>query len=148
MLFAPLGINNYRWSRFDKKQKVDTGGHLYLTPQGMMKIGMLVSQRGTWEEQQLVSESWVAESTAPHTNINGNPYGYLWWRNEFQLGQNQVVVLSARGNGGQVIFVVPGYDLVSVFTAGYYNSDDTQAVYDIFFRAILTSLSELGLKGS
>ena len=138
-LFGPLGIHNYQWSRYDKARKVDTGGHLYLTPQGMLKIGMLVNQRGTWKGRQLVSESWIDTSTASHTHIDTNPYGYLWWRNEFDMGNKQVVVLSARGNGGQVIFVVPQYDLVAVFTAGYYNSDETQAVYDIFFRAILSA---------
>lgn len=148
MLFAPLGIRNYRWSRFDGGKKVDSGGHLYLTPQGMVKIGMLVSQNGAWEGTQLVSSSWLKTSTEPHTSINNNPYGYLWWQYIIPFEVKPVEVLSARGNGGQVIFVVPEYDLVSVFTAGYYNSDETQVVYDIFFRGVLSTLPELQPSGS
>ena len=148
MLFAPLGIKNYRWSRFDGGQKVDTGGHLYLTPQGMVKIGMLVSQNGAWEGTQLVSSSWLKTSTEPLTSINNNPYGYLWWQNIIPFEAKPVEVLSARGNGGQVIFIVPEFDLVSVFTAGYYNSDETQVVYDIFFRGVLSALPELQPSGS
>ena len=142
-LFEPLGITNYRWARFDDEKKVDTGGHLMLTPQGMVKIGMLVAQKGKWAGNQIVPQQWVEESTQKHTAIDGNPYGYLWWINEPQFGDEVVEIISARGNGGQVIFVVPDFDLVTVFTAGYYNSDQTRVVYDIFFNAVLPSLNAL-----
>ncbi|MEM1272099.1 MAG: serine hydrolase [Bacteroidota bacterium] len=145
-LFSRLGIQNYRWARFDNNRKVDTGGHLLLTPRGMAKIGMLVLNEGRWRTEQIVSAEWIERSTQPRTAINGQPYGYLWWRNTLRYGGPDGVavdVLSARGNGGQVIFVVPEYDLVAVFTAGYYNSPDTQVVYSIFYNAVLTAVPEL-----
>lgn len=142
-LFKPLGINNFQWARYNNDQGVDSGGHLLLTPRAMTKIGMLVSQSGLWNENRIVSESWINRSTSRHTQISNNPYGYLWWRNILTSGNKSVTVISARGNGGQVIFIVPEYDLVAVFTAGYYNSEDVQIVYDIFHRAVLPSVREL-----
>ncbi|MEM8556924.1 MAG: serine hydrolase [Bacteroidota bacterium] len=145
-LFDPLGIQNYRWARFDDERKVDTGGHLLLTPQGMAKVGLLVLNEGRWGAEQVVPAEWIERSVEPRTQINGEPYGYLWWRNTLRYGGpdgEAVDVISARGNGGQVIFVVPEYDLVAVFTAGYYNSGDTQIVYNIFYNAVMTSVPEL-----
>ena len=142
-LFGPLGIRNYEWARFDGERKVDTGGHLLLTPRGMAKIGMLVLDDGRWEGRQLVSADWIRGSVQPRTRINDEPYGYLWWRNTLRYGDESVDVISARGNGGQVIFIVPQFDLVAVFTAGYYNSDETQLVYNIFRNAVLSSVPEL-----
>ena len=142
-LFSPLGIQNYHWARFDEGRKVDTGGHLLLTPQAMAKVGMLVLQQGQWDGWQVVPAEWIERSIQPHTQINGEPYGYLWWRNTLRYGGEAVDVISARGNGGQAIFVVPEYDLVAVFTAGYYNSDDTQIIYNTFYNAVLTSVPEL-----
>lgn len=146
VLFGPLGIQNYRWSRFDEGRKVDTGGHLLLTPQAMAKVGILVLNEGRWGTEQIVPADWIERSVQPRTTINGEPYGYLWWRNTLRYGGPDgmaVDVISARGNGGQVIFIVPEHDLVAVFTAGYYNSDDTQIIYNTFYNAVLTSLPEL-----
>ncbi|MEO1077521.1 MAG: serine hydrolase, partial [Bacteroidota bacterium] len=145
-LFGPLGIRNYRWARFDDGRKVDTGGHLLLTPQGMAKVGMLVLNEGRWGTEQVVPAAWIERSVQPRTRINGEPYGYLWWRNTLRYGGpdgEAVDVISARGNGGQTIFVVPEYDLVAVFTAGYYNSSDRQIIYNTFYNAVLTTVPEL-----
>ncbi len=108
----------------------------------MAKIGILVLDQGRWDAQQVVPAEWVERSVQPVTWVKGEPYGYLWWRNTLRYGDEAVDVISARGNGGQVVFVVPEYDLVAVFTAGYYNSDDTQIIYNIFYNAVLTSLPE------
>lgn len=145
-LFGPLAIQNYRWARFDNEEKVDTGGHLLLTPQAMAKVGMLVLNEGRWGTEQVVPAEWIERSVQPRTRINGELYGYLWWRYTLRYGGPEgeaVDVIAARGNGGQVIFVVPEYDLVAVFTAGYYNSADTQIIYNTFYNAVMTSVPEL-----
>ncbi len=142
-LFRPLGIRNYEWARFDGGRKVDTGGHLLLTPQGMAKIGLLVLNQGRWDGQQVVSADWIEESTQPHTTMRGEPYGYLWWLGPLRYGEKTVDVISARGNGGQAILIVPEYDLVAVFTGGFYNSDRVGAIYEIFYSAVLPSVKEL-----
>lgn len=150
-LFEPMGIKNLRWDRFDQGRKVDTGGHLLLTPQAMVKMGMLILRNGTWNGKQLVPANWIVQSTQPQVDLNGESYGFLWWHtdlpfttsDEGDLETRKVEVISARGNGGQVIFVVPEFDLVAVFTAGYYNSEETGIVYNLFRNAVLTSLPEM-----
>lgn len=142
-LFAPLQIENYQWAVFDNEKKVDTGGHLLITPQGLAKIGMLVLQEGRWNDQQLVSAEWIQQATQPQTYIDDNPYGFLWWISTVPYGDKQVEVIMARGNGGQVIFIVPEYQLTAVTTTGYYNSDKARIPFDLFFQAILPSVQEL-----
>lgn len=145
-LFAPLGIRNYRWARFDEGRKVDTGGHLLLTPEAMAKIGMLVLEGGTWEGRSLVPAEWIHRSTEPAVRLDGMPYGFLWWIDSLPYGQARVEVIRASGNGGQTIFIVPEYDLVAVFTAGYYNSDETRVIYELFYDVVLPSVPEVAAR--
>ncbi|MEM6645427.1 MAG: serine hydrolase [Bacteroidota bacterium] len=142
-LFAPLGIANYQWERFDDGQQVDTGGHLWLTPQGLAKIGHLVLQQGAWQDEQLISAAWIEESTAQHVTSDGQRYGYLWWRYHVPYGSTTVEVINATGNGGQNIFIVPAYDLVVVSTAGYYNSDKAGLPHELLFRGILLAIPDV-----
>ncbi|MEM7734938.1 MAG: serine hydrolase [Deinococcota bacterium] len=140
VLFEPLDIRNYQWARFDGDSKVDSGGHLLLTPQGMAKLGMLVLAEGNWQGQQLVSRQWIAQSLQPYTEINGVDYGFLWRQYNIPQGGQNVDVFTAQGNGGQVIFIVPAFDLVAVSTAGYYNSPGAQIPYQLFFSYILPAV--------
>lgn len=142
-LFAPLGIANYRWARFDRDAQVDTGGHLLLTPQGLARIGLLVLGDGVWNGRRIVSERWIRESTAVHGAVDQNPYGYLWWIDEVPYGSVTVRVITARGNGGQVLFIVPDHDLVTVATAGYFNDQRSAVPYSIFYGAVLPQVLEL-----
>jgi CubicO group peptidase (beta-lactamase class C family) len=142
-LFGPLGIRNYRWASFNDGHGVDAGGHLLMTPRAMAKIGMLVLQGGDWDGHSLVSASWITESTRPRTSIGGIPYGYLWWSSPLLYGTKSVDVLWASGNGGQTIFIVPEYELVCVFTAGYFNSEEAQSVFEIFRNVVMPSVVEL-----
>ena len=89
------------------------------------EIDHKLHSKGRWGAEQIVPVWWIERSTRPWTRVRGEPYGYLWWRNTLRYGDGAVEVISARGNGGQAILVVPKYDLVAVFTAGYYNSDET-----------------------
>ena len=144
VLFEPLGIHNYRWSRFDDGRKVDTGGHLYLTSQGLAKIGQLVLQNGEWEGRQLVSAEWLEQSTRTYTQLDGNPYGFLWWLDKVRYGDEEIQLVRASGNGGQAIVVVPEHDLVVVATGGYYNSDEVRVIYELLYNVILPSVPEIG----
>jgi CubicO group peptidase (beta-lactamase class C family) len=78
----------------------------------MVKIGLLYLQRGRWDNKQIVSSEYVADSTAKH-NDGGAPvraaYGYLWWLTQTKTGLD---AFFAAGIGSQLIYVVPKLDLV------------------------------------
>ena len=143
VLFAPLGITHREWAKYDRKRQIDTGGHLELTPRGMAAIGQLVLNRGVHEGRQLVSESWLDESTRAVTDIRGEPYAYLWWPMTPKYGERSVQTVIARGNGGQTIMVVPEFELIFVTTSGYYNKPEARKPLEFLYNAILPSVCEL-----
>ncbi|PTY38499.1 hypothetical protein BGP77_12385 [Saccharospirillum sp. MSK14-1] len=142
-LLSPLGIRNVRWARFDGDRQIDTGGHLLMTPQALVKIGQLILQQGQWQGERLMNPNWIAEATTPQMQVDGTDYGFLWWLHEVDYGLQPVRIIAARGNGGQTLFIAPQFDLVAVMTAGYYNNPEASVVDRIFFNAILPSIPEL-----
>ncbi|AIQ12228.1 serine hydrolase domain-containing protein [Paenibacillus durus] len=82
-----------------------TGGWgLTLTPRDMARFGFLYLNRGVWDNNQIISGTWIDESTA----MNPNKYGYLWWLYE----EDGVFAYLALGDGGNVICCIPEKDLV------------------------------------
>ena len=122
-LLGPLGIHNYAWEA--DTQGVAIGGWgLRLSPRDMARLGQLYLDRGVWQGRRIVSAEWVRQATTAHVAApDGLGYGYLWWVHP-ALG-----AYTARGRGGQLIFVVPAQQLVIVFTAT--NENDSR-----FFRLI------------
>ncbi|WP_430476934.1 serine hydrolase domain-containing protein [Bacillus cereus] len=127
-LFQPLGmreIPNYNMKSFgfddlfgkDVKgwvhdpKGISTGGWgLTLTARDMVKFGQLYLSDGTHNGKQILSKSWVKEST----EMNQNQYGYLWWLRE----EDGIFSYCAMGDGGNVICCVPEKDLVVAIAAG------------------------------
>lgn len=121
-LFSPLGITVARSLTFQSKEEQmafntstdlsgwasdpagnHTGGWgLSLSPVDMAKIGQLYLNGGVWNGKQIVSKSWIEESTREHSRWEkcNLPYGYLWWLSG-DTGQG----FSAMGDGGNVIYV-------------------------------------------
>ncbi|KZE83966.1 6-aminohexanoate hydrolase [Paenibacillus elgii] len=82
-----------------------TGGWgLTLTPRDMARFGFLYLNRGYWDHHQIVSETWIDESTV----MNPHNYGYLWWLRE----EDGASAYLALGDGGHVICCIPEKDLV------------------------------------
>lgn len=109
-LFNPLGIKDVEWEESPKSINNGFMG-LRLQPRDMAKIGLLCLNKGKWENNQIVSAEWIEESTQPYIDgkWNGEGYGYQWWI-------NPAGYYSAVGNLGQAIHVIPGLDIVAVFT--------------------------------
>lgn len=126
-LFQPLGmreIPNYNMKAFgfddlfgkDVKgwvhdpNDITTGGWgLTLTVRDMAKFGRLYLNEGTYNRKQILSKSWIQESTA----MNPNRYGYLWWLRE----EGGIFSYCAMGDGGNVICCVPEKELVVVIAS-------------------------------
>jgi CubicO group peptidase (beta-lactamase class C family) len=117
-VFAPIGISDYHWTiNQDGAAKGYSG--LYLRPRDLAKFGLLYLEKGTWEDQQVISESWINESTSPQIlrgDIPGMYYGYQWWVHEDGL-------IAAVGFGGQILMLLPEYELIVLFN-NYHNEAD------------------------
>jgi CubicO group peptidase (beta-lactamase class C family) len=144
-LFAPLGIEGVRWQAAPQGV-TDAGGHARLTLSAMVKLGELMRQGGVWQGRRLIGADWVAQSLAPMSQIDpaGRTtrawMGLAWWLEPVREGK--VLSFQARGNGGQVIIVLPELDAVIAFTGHAYNADvATQlAPFDLVSRHLAPML--------
>jgi CubicO group peptidase (beta-lactamase class C family) len=135
-LFGPLGITDYYWYSYPDGT-FQTGGGLWLRPRDMAKFGLLYLNGGRWGEEQVVSESWVDESVQQHAP--GVGYGYQWWLGYYGVGGQVIEGYSARGRGGQYIFVLPGANLVVVFT-GWNDNELANQAHDMLRDYVLAAL--------
>ncbi|MES2949561.1 MAG: serine hydrolase [Pseudomonadota bacterium] len=89
-----------------------------LSARDAARIGLLMARDGRWQDRQIVSRQWVAESATSYSDTSpGVGYGYLWWvgqRGKHFGQQFPGPVFSARGNYGQYMIVDPVRDLVIV----------------------------------
>jgi CubicO group peptidase (beta-lactamase class C family) len=113
-LFQPLGISDHNWST-DKQGFNNGAAGLRLTPQDMLKIGILYLNGGIYNNNQVVSRNWITKATIAKM-ITGtvipfaSDYGYLWWNGRAHSHNYYF----ASGWGGQFIFVVPDLNLIVV----------------------------------
>lgn len=105
-----FGVNVKGW--VEDPNRITTGGWgLTLSPRDMARFGLLYLNRGKWENNQIISETWIEESTA----MNPNHYGYLWWLRE----EDGTYTYSALGDGGNVICCIPEKKLVVAIASEY-----------------------------
>jgi CubicO group peptidase (beta-lactamase class C family) len=101
---------------------MDRFGHYVLSSQvytntrDLGRLGLLYLNRGTWNGERVLSQSWVnfVRTPAPATRNRGRDYGGHWWLvpdNRTDLPQD---AYSTSGARGQYTVVVPSYDLVVV----------------------------------
>lgn len=110
--WVPLGSLNVYWSN----------------TRSMARFGLLISAKGKWEDDTIVSESFLSEATNTSQDIN-QAYGYLWWLNgksSYHLPQSQLEfpgklipnapndMYAALGKNDQKIYIVPSEDLVII----------------------------------
>lgn len=106
-LFSPLGIVDYYWEK--SPEEIDKGGWgLYIHPEDIAKLGILVMNGGVYEGKRYISEEYLQKATALQAKVRDEEcrfhYGYqIWVGNDTDsflfngmLGQN---VLGFRRNG-------------------------------------------------
>ncbi len=127
-LFNYLGIEDYDWESISNNI-INTDSSLWITPRSMAKLGLLYLNKGKINGVQVIPEYWVEQSTiqqAPdftpaqnwllaHQNTS---YGYQWWVETYEIDGQLINGYSARGYGGQFVFIVPSLNLFVVSTAG------------------------------
>jgi CubicO group peptidase (beta-lactamase class C family) len=136
-LLEPLGIEGATWETCPRG--VNTGGFgLSIKTEDIARFGQLYLQRGVWQGQHLLPETWVAEasaaqvSNATSTEVDWQQgYGYQFWRCRHG---------AYRGDGafGQFCVILPEQDAVVAITAG---APNMQAVLNLIWTHLLPALS-------
>jgi len=131
-LFKDLGIEQYQWQKKGASKVHSVGAGLDLRSRDMMKLGLMVANKGRFNGKQILSEAYVQAMTGVyHSSPHMGGYGYLWWSVGSQPNAKQPYVISGRGAKGQFIFIRPDLDLVAVFTANN-RKGQRKAPFDIF----------------
>jgi CubicO group peptidase (beta-lactamase class C family) len=122
-LFDPLGITDVKWET--NINDIPIGGWgISMKPRDMAKLGYLYLNQGVWDGRQIIPAEWIEATAKRHVQVPeplepwGLYIGYLWWVH----GDGPY---AAHGTKGQFIYVIPGSDLVVVFTS---NVPDTRFV--------------------
>jgi CubicO group peptidase (beta-lactamase class C family) len=113
-LFAPLGINVYRWPTDPDGNPIGSS-HLEVRPLDLLRLGELYLQRGRVGSDLILNPTYIERATTASTR-GGPPeetaYGYLWWVTE----RAGMPAYFAGGFGGQYVTVVPHLELIVVTT--------------------------------
>ena len=126
-LFAPLGIDNYRWG-YTPQRVPNTAGGIRMRALDLARFGQLYQDGGRVQGTQVLPAQWVQDSLRPqHTTIDGKDrYGRLFWHRSFALGpadDSEAPRLAAAycsGNGGNKIFIFDEVPLVVVILSSAY----------------------------
>jgi CubicO group peptidase (beta-lactamase class C family) len=131
----PLQFGPYYWNLMPTGEGY-LGGGAFLRSRDLLKVGQTYLNGGVWNGRRIVDTSWVTTSTAPRVKISpattglspeefSNYYGegedgYAWHLGQLRIGDRTHRTYAATGNGGQILIVVPDFDLAVVFTGGNY----------------------------
>ena len=94
------------------------GWGLSLSAYEMAQIGLLVLNKGLYNNYRVISEKYIEEMSKSYVSLDykfGNQdYGYLWW-----LPHRNNEVIAAIGDGGNVIYINRKHNVVVAVT-GYF----------------------------
>ncbi|MHC0036929.1 serine hydrolase domain-containing protein [Pseudoneobacillus sp. C159] len=141
-LFSPLGINKTIWVA--DPQGIHGGGFsISLNLEDMMKMGILLQNKGKYLSKPIVSAEWVIEASSPYKHVestaNGSyGYGYQLWTYEGSQAENPINYFCASGLYGQYIFIVPKLKIVAVVKSQLQKDD--QSLTRLYFEEFLQSL--------
>ncbi len=127
-LLDKMGITNYRW-RTNVSGLPEAGWRSSMTSRDMVKWGMLATNNGKWNGEQLIPEAYIARAVSRifytvdeeihygGKDVSNQGYGYYWWSADLNYNDKSYFGISAQGGGGQFILLIEELDLMVVFTA-------------------------------
>jgi CubicO group peptidase (beta-lactamase class C family) len=104
-LFEPLGMTSTRLHVYPKDAWLYAD--METTARDFARLGVLMLHHGAWNGKQIVSSSWIAQSTVPSQTFNKR-YGLLWWIDP------EIKGYAAHGHLDTDLHVIPDLDLVVV----------------------------------
>ena len=144
-VLAPLGIKEFYWSTNAANQTV-AAGNLYLSTLDFAKLGVLVTNKGKWGNEQIIEAEYVEKLLKRKVfNITdwfflADHYGMFWYKAQGTFNDKKIDYLFASGNGGNHLVVVPEENMVIALTSSAYGQGYPHARAYTFFKKILTAL--------
>lgn len=151
VLLGKLGIrrSDWRWEFTLNRSQRNEFGQIYLRPRDMLKLGILIQQRGEWEGRRVVSASWIDAAVARQSRVDDSDYGLGIWHRWYSVpgpdGEDRVDTIMLSGNGGQKVYLVPSLDLIAVFTGASFNQESP--VNEMMAGVLLPALVTAGRAG-
>jgi CubicO group peptidase (beta-lactamase class C family) len=133
----PLQFQRYYWNLMPNGDGY-LGGGAFVRTRDFLKLGQAYLDGGVWNGRRIATEEYVREALSEQVRITPQTTGLA--RDQFQnfyyevgegLGWHHIFVRSGdqrypayhtNGNGGQLLLIVPQFDLVVMFTAGNYRT--------------------------
>ncbi len=119
-LFRPLDIPKPQWETCPSGMTAGGMG-LSLSTESIAKIGLMLLNKGIYQEKRILSESFIKEATSPqvfkHTEMEkeNRVYSGLHYGYQIHLGQDGYFRLD--GAFGQICLVVPDKKIIVVATS-------------------------------
>ncbi len=133
----PLQFQRYYWNLMANGEGY-VGGGAFVRTRDFLKVGQAYLDGGVWNGRRIASEEWVRDALSPHVQISPKTTGLdedafrdffyetgegLGWHNiSVRSGDQRYPAHHTNGNGGQLLLIVPQFDLVVMFTAGNYRT--------------------------
>jgi CubicO group peptidase (beta-lactamase class C family) len=136
-ILEPLGIEG-AWDSCPRGINIGGWG-LSVRTEAIARFGQMYLQKGIWNGERLLPESWVEAATSPQVKNGSNPesdweqgYGYQFWRCRYG---------AYRGDGvfGQFCIVLPKQEAVIAITAGI---SDMQQVLNLVWKHLLHAMGD------
>lgn len=140
---AELGLSEESYMLTDPFGVSLGGSGLVATSLDLLKFGYLIHKKGCINGRQLVSASYIETAVSHLTDTavtapilsEACGYGYQFWR-------NQKGGCVCYGMGGQLIILLPEYDMICVTTADTQCiGGGNQLIYDALYEEILPYVS-------
>jgi CubicO group peptidase (beta-lactamase class C family) len=127
-LFKPLGLGPTEWGRDARGEEFAASG-LRMAPRDLARIGVMLLANGEWQGRPVVPADWLQASFTPVVGMpDGRAYGYHWYLGANAMADGAGVrweeTISAIGNGGQRLYLLPRLELAVAMTAGNYDAPD------------------------
>lgn len=158
-LWQPLGTEfSATWSiDSDELEFPHTDSGLNVRAVDLARFGLLFLHKGYWNQQQIISSSWVDQSTTTRNVlleeknrayvestdvpeeiervIDSWRYYYLWWGVE----REDHSAVFANGHLGQFIYVVPDFNLVIIRTGFSWGDNMNDDMWLQFFYELVSN---------
>ncbi|CAM4119263.1 Serine hydrolase [Gillisia limnaea] len=109
----------------------------WATARDWAKFGLLYLNKGNWNGEQLLNESWVNYSVTP-TNTSKGEYGAHFWLNAGGKYPNVPKDLfSSNGYQGQYVFIIPSKEIVIV---RFGLTENPEFDVDTFLKELLNAI--------